>query len=354
MELNPKAEDQVFDVLGKFVRGAVGKFASKGVVLVLGVGLALSTNARAAAVCDAALVLSTYNSFSSDHIDWRLATFVSEKEWEQVKHDQGSSAVIYGIPIGETYSDFESHVKEKTNVYHESLTRNQMLNILWTGLDPNSTTAYSSCLQTQLFATRGLHIAVKAATKVDISLIVSWNPQGKDPASINPRWIWAGKDKAQLPNFLQQGQTTVVLLRPGQARQFAVNYPGFTDSVVLEPLSKLPTPLPELAPVLVTETYDDPAGERPSGECDNYSPYYSISTPEKPADWKIVSCQFSLTGDRAFGGPGAQANELSRSETRLDWRFRLQGHSEECRGGHGNTGIQHSRAHLTCTWQHPK
>jgi hypothetical protein len=308
----------------------------------------------AAGICDAALILSTYNSFSSDHIDWRLATFVSETEWEQIKHDEGANVVIYGIPVGETYSDFQNQVKEKISVYHESLTRNQVLNILWTGLDPNAATAYSNCLQTQLFATRGLHLAVKAATKNDISLLASWNPQGRDPATISPAWVWVGKGKDQLPKSLQQGQTTVVLPRPAQAHQFAVNYPGFTDSVVLEPLSKLPAPLPELAPVLVTEPFDDPAGERPSGECDNYSPYYPICTPEKPANWKIVNCQFSLTGNRAFGGPGAQANETSHSEARVCWQFRLQGHSEECRGGHGNTGIQHSRAHLTCTWQHPK
>ena len=45
-------------------------------------------------MCDAALIVSTYNSFSSDHIDWRLATFVSETEWNTIKHDQGASAVI--------------------------------------------------------------------------------------------------------------------------------------------------------------------------------------------------------------------------------------------------------------------
>jgi hypothetical protein len=216
----------------------------------------------------------------------------------------------------------------------------------------NAANAYSDCLRTQLSTSRGLHLAVKSATKNDVSLLVSWNPQGRDPATITPSWIWAGKGKDQLQARLQQGLTTVVLPRPAQAHTFAVNYPGFTDSVVLEPLAKLgPT---ELAPIIVTETYDDPAGERPSGECDNYSVYYSVCTPEKPAGWKIVNCNFSLSGNRAYGAAGAEAKEQSKSETRICWQFRLQGHSEECRGGHGNTGIQHSRAHLTVTWQHPR
>jgi hypothetical protein len=112
--------------------------------------------------------------------------------------------------------------------------------------------------------------------------------------------------------------------------------------VVLEPLSKLPSPLPQLAPVIVSEVYDDPAVERPSGEMDNYSFWYTICTAEKPAGWTIVNSTFSLSGDRGYGGPGAQASELSRSETRDCWQFRLQGHSEE--RGHGNTGIHFSRA----------
>jgi hypothetical protein len=327
----------------------------KHVSLALFALLALSANLGYAATpgpCDAALILSTYNSFSSDHIDWRLATFVSEKEWEQIKHDQGSNAVVYGIPMGETYSDFQNRVKEKVSSYQESLTHNQMLNILWTGLDPNGGNAYRECLQTQLFSARGVHVAVVSATKNDISLLVSWSPQGKgDPPEVTVKWLWAGEGKNLLPTHLVQGTTSAILPRPADVHTLAVNYPGFTSSVVLEPLAKLPQPLPELQPVLVTETYDD-TQERSSGECDNYSTWYAICTPEKPAGWKIVNVTFSLTGDRGWGGPGAQANVQSQSETRACWQFRLQGHSEQC-GNHGNTGIQYSRAHLTVTWQHP-
>jgi hypothetical protein len=310
-----------------------------------------ATSARAA-VCDSALILSTYNSFSSDHIDWRLATFVSERDWEQIKHDQGSNAVIYGIPVGETYSDFQNRVHEKVSTYRESLTHNQQLNILWTGLDPNGATAYAECLRTQLFNSRGLHLAVSSATKSDVSLLVSWNPQGKDPATVTPKWVWAGKGKEQLPAHLTQGVTTLVLPRPTQVHTFAVNYPGFTDSVVLEPLAKLPEPLPELAPVLVNESYNDPH-EFASGECDNYGDFHNLCSPDKPTGWSIVSFSYSLTGDRACGGPGADCQVESKTDTRVCIKFRMQGHSEQCHG-HGNTGIQHSTGHLAVTWKHPK
>ena len=165
----------------------VDKSLTRRAIVILAISIAVFSGTVRAAVCDAALVMSTYSSFSSDNLDWRLATLITEKDWSQIKHDQGSNAVIYGVPVGETYSDFESRVHEKTSIYNESLTHNQMLNILWTGLDPSGANAYSDCLRTQLFNGRGLHLAVSSATKTDISLLISWNPQGNDPPAIAPK-----------------------------------------------------------------------------------------------------------------------------------------------------------------------
>jgi len=318
-------------------------------MITLAISIAVFSGTVRAAVCDAALVMSTYSSFSTDNLDWRLATLVTEKEWDQIKHDQGSNAVIYGIPVGETYSDFESRVHEKTSSYSESLTHNQMLNILWTGLDPSGASAYSECLHTQLFNGRGLHLAVSSATKTDISLLVSWNPQGNDPSAIAPKWLWEGKGKEQLPAHVQQGLTTVVLPRPVVVHTFAVNYPGFTDSVVLEPLSKLP-PLPQPLPLVTTkETYK--TKEQPSGRCADYSGWYDLCSDPKPAGWTIVAENFQLYGNRSCTSGWAECQKSADTPSRVCYQFRMQGHSEEC-GHSGNTGIQYSHGELAVTWQH--
>lgn len=150
---------------------------------------------RAQATCDTALVKSTYNSFSSDHLDWRLATFVSETEYNDIKHDQGASAVIYGIPVGESYGDYQRHVSEKIHDYHESLTRSQARNIMWTGLDESSPSDYAKCLEAQVFESPGLHIAVQSATASDIFILAKWTPQGPNsPTQIHPQWIY--RDRA--------------------------------------------------------------------------------------------------------------------------------------------------------------
>ena len=310
--------------------------------------IVIATTLQAQQPCDAALIKSTYNSFSSDKMDWRLATLVSEKDYNEIKQDAGVNAVIYGVPVGANYSDYQKNVQEKLKTYNESLTRNQLRNILWTGLDPNSPGAYADCLRAQVFASRGLHIAVKGATKTDISILVRWNPQGSDPANISLVWNWQGSSAAPLPRNVQQGEATVVVPRPKQERTLAVNYKGFSDSVVLEPLAKLPS-LPPLAP-LVNETQVYLSDEAASGACKDYGAWTSVCSADKPEGWTIVSQVFELTGDRA-GCAYAQCGPTTITSTKACYHFSTQGHDEEC-GHSGNTGIHYSRGKLTVVWAH--
>jgi hypothetical protein len=311
--------------------------------------LAITSNLQAQQVCDAALVKSTYNSFVSDQMDWRLATLVSEKDYNEIKQEAGGNAVIYGIPVGANYSEFQSSLHQKLQTYNESLTRNQLRNILWTGLDPNSPSAYSDCLRAQVFASRGLHMAVKGATTTDISLLVRWNPQGADPANIPLTWNWQGANAAPLPKSVQQGETTVVVSRPKQQRTLAVNYKGFSDSAVLEPLAKLP-PLPPIKPMVnTTEVYW--SDEAASGHCKDFGAWASVCSADKPEGWTIVSQIFELTGDRA-GCAYAECGPVSPpTATKACYHFRTQGHDEEC-GHAGNTGIHYSKGKLTVVWAH--
>ncbi len=303
----------------------------------------------AQSVCDSALVKSTYNSFSSDQLDWRLATLVTEKDYNEIKQDAGVNAIIYGVPVGASYSDYQKAVKDKLSSYNESLTRNQVRNILWTGLDANSPGAYSECLKAQVFASGGLHIAVVTATKTDISVLVKWSPVSDDPATISPTWTWRDAVSTPLPKNIQQGETTVVLPRPKQERTFAVNYKGFTSSVILEPLAKLPT-LPTLAPLVnTTEIYwSDNAA---SGACEDFGAWASVCSSDKPEGWTIVSQVFELTGDRA-GCAYAECGPVSPpTATKVCYHFRTQGHDDEC-GHSGNTGIHYSKGKLTVVWAH--
>ncbi|MGB9254775.1 MAG: carboxypeptidase regulatory-like domain-containing protein [Candidatus Korobacteraceae bacterium] len=102
--------------------------------------------------------------------------------------------------------------------------------------------------------------------------------------------------------------------------------------------------------VISTETYtsDDVA----SGACKDFGAWATLCTPDKPQGWTIVQQNFQLTGDRA-GCAWAECQLLGApTNTKVCYRFRMQGHDEEC-GHSGNTGIHYSKGVLTVVWQHP-
>jgi hypothetical protein len=314
--------------------------------------LLVSTPRSAAeGVCDAALVKSTYKSFTSEHLDLRIATLVTEREYNEIKHDEGANAVIYGVPVGVNYDDFEKRLKEKLSTYSKSLTHDQIVNILWTGLDAQAGSLYKDCLNSQVFVSRGLHMAAISATSTEVSLLVSWNPTGNDPAKVAPKWTWRSKGAEALPRELTQGLTTVIVPRPTQVHTLVVNYPGFTSSVVIEPLAELP-PLPKIVEKVATNTTCQ-SPEQPSGRCGDYSGWYELCSDPQPVGWEAVSDNFQLVGNRSCTSGWAECRRSVNTPTRICWQFRMQGHSEEC-GHSGNTGIQYSKGILAVTWLHPK
>src|SRR5690242_4329785 len=193
-----------------------------------------SGSALAQAECDPALVRSTYSSWDSSHVDWRLATIVTKDVYDTIKQGGGANATIYGIPVGADYEEFRKHVDEEMRSHQESLTTEQARNIMWTGLDPNSPSVYAQCIDAFLRKQPGLHLAVRSATDNDISLIVGWNPQGPLPNSINVTWSPPNLDGVIMPRQVTAGTQIVILPRPSGKRQIAVNFPGFSDSTVLE------------------------------------------------------------------------------------------------------------------------
>ena len=97
---------------------------------VFAIGILFASSLLAQQVCDSALIKSTYNSFASDQTDWRLATLVSEKDYNEIKQEAGGNAVIYGIPVGASYSDFQKNIHDKLQTHNESLSRIQIRNVL--------------------------------------------------------------------------------------------------------------------------------------------------------------------------------------------------------------------------------
>src|SRR5262249_41818821 len=98
--------------------------------------------------CDKALVKATYNKIDQQYVDWRLAEKVDEGIYNQIKTEAGVNVVIYGVPVGANYGDFQENIKSMKRENQESYTSQTYRNILWTGLDPASVSAYQECLKT--------------------------------------------------------------------------------------------------------------------------------------------------------------------------------------------------------------
>lgn len=203
------------------------------------IGLIVGGNLCRAQNCADALVASTYTFQSSDRRDFRLASFVSEKQYEDAKHDGGADAVIYGVPVGASYSDFQSRSRELTNKLDVQISRDQAINAMWTGVDQAGFDAYGDCIN-QLLSAHGVHLAVKFATPTDVTVKVRYTPVGGDPHLANLSWTWSGADK--LPRTIPPGEMTITLKRPSMQQQLTVNFNGTGDTVIVSPL---PSPLSE-------------------------------------------------------------------------------------------------------------
>ena len=131
-----------------------------------------------------------------------------------------------------------------------------------------------------------------------------------------------------------------------------------TPNPVVEPL---PVPIPASAPasaapvapasapvVMVPDTLQFPSAPLPSGAGTNFSGWYELCSGPLPVGATITNATFHLSGDRSCGG-WANCEQLSRTATRVCWRFQMQGHNER---GAAPVGI--SQGHLEVSILRPQ
>jgi hypothetical protein len=137
---------------------------------------------------------------------------------------------------------------------------------------------------------------------------------------------------------------------------------GQNIEVVLVPTSRTPdssasadhdasSPTDSQKVIVSTEVYR--SDQVASGSCSAFGAFATLCTADKPAGWTIAEQHFILVGDRAGCAYGECLPLGSPTATKACYRFRTQGHDEEC-GHSGNTGIHYSQGVLTATWKHPQ
>lgn len=184
--------------------------ASKGAFVLISATLAVCRWTSAQAACEDDLIRATYQQNSSVSTDWRLATLVTQSVWDEVSHNGGANAQIYGVPVGASYADYQRRAQNMLQSSSQSYSNTQLLNIAWTGLDRNSITAYEACLQTEAAKAPGLHLGVRTADDGDVLLLASWTLPGGGPIKVT--WTPSIVEGYPIPTQVPSGSVTVQYL----------------------------------------------------------------------------------------------------------------------------------------------
>jgi hypothetical protein len=206
--------------------------------------LTLSSNPSSAgspSECNAALIISTYNRIDSSKSDWRMASFVDKDTYDKIKQSVGVSAIIYGIPVGADYNDFEENISNYKTSNTETFSQEQFQNVSWTGLGSNAADAYKECIRSN---SHGLYIIPDKASDSDLSFRISYGVIGGSPNPLPVVWTGGAAKGAELPKNVSAGERIIVIDRPTKSSTLALNdngNAGFSDSVTLTPL---PNPIP--------------------------------------------------------------------------------------------------------------
>lgn len=186
--------------------------------------------------CNAALIIDTYSLKTWRFKDWRLAKRVTKDTYKEIKRNASADAVIYGIPVGAEYEDFQKNIEHSASSHDESLTEAEATNILWTGLGMASSEAYKHCLD-RVTDSAGIRLTVNHATDNDVSINIRWAPLGGEP-KVQLKWSGGLATHSALPKSAVTGSQTVVIGRPAKEQQLAVNVVGHgaSNSIVLTPL----------------------------------------------------------------------------------------------------------------------
>ncbi len=201
--------------------------------------------------CQDALVMETYKSFQRDRRDYRLADQVTKDQFEKITGNGSLGVSIYGFSGEGGYKDYKDKVAREASSHKESLTTDEVRNVLWTHLDPKASEAYGKCIEA-VANQGGLTLFVKSANEKEVTLWLRWQPRSVETwlwSSVEPTKIkltWSGNPITldPLPTNLSEGKGIPVTLTRGRERMtVGVRSGGEGSAVTVTPLPPPPPPV---------------------------------------------------------------------------------------------------------------
>ena len=264
--------------------------------------------------CIEALVKATVNQSILSISDLSIAWSVSSTSYDEMKRNMGTSAVIYGVPLGADYGEFRKNIQTMQQAF-------QLHNFeLYSGayastkLDGNSLEAYRSCLSAH---NKGLAVLVErigSPQSPSYTIWVTYIPPANQASGLrgrvlNPRNLATESQKNIEKEIANQEFYSTV------DRQFTIIPSDFKSGASLEIAvggqSKVLGLPPILTPQLKTERVID---TKPIGTCAGYS-----CMPAKPVHREAEGC-FSPTRPNAMFVQGTGHFMEDRHVLVADWK----------------------------------
>jgi hypothetical protein len=193
--------------------------------------------------CNSTLVKSTYTLKEGRFRDWRLAESVDQATYEEIKKGSSNQTLIYGVPMGKSWADFQMNIAVRRQGRQEPLTDREFRNIVWMGLNEESVAAYTACLNRLVLTSKGLNIVIVKATETDVTVQLHYNPRedGSDKIAISWQGAGAKFSADPLPDHATRGVRNIQFSRPSAERatvSVVSAEAGASSFVVLEPVPK--------------------------------------------------------------------------------------------------------------------
>src|SRR5258708_32327501 len=128
--------------------------------------------------CQDALVMETYKSFQRDRRDDRLADQVTKDQFEKITGNGSLGVSIYGFSGEGGYKDYKDKVAREASSHKESLTTDEVRNVLWTHLDPKASEAYGKCIEA-VANQGGLTLFGQSADEKEVTVRLPCQPRSR-------------------------------------------------------------------------------------------------------------------------------------------------------------------------------
>jgi hypothetical protein len=96
--------------------------------------------------CSKVLVTATMNKSVLSIQNLSIASKVTDDEWREANKTFGANGVIYGVPVGASFGDYQNNVRSLSNVFNLNEYQQYSEVFASSQLDANSLEAYKFCL----------------------------------------------------------------------------------------------------------------------------------------------------------------------------------------------------------------